>query len=238
VGVGVGMRQWTRPSFPSTDPGRAVFRANACPRNGRGPLPARRLRGPPTGDFTAPFLRVDPGRSSQNFHVSAALIRTTCIAFMAHLSSLTGTRRLAIIPKAVRADSRGDSRIGAGLIQGGARGFALCLQRCDCERIIRPGSFGPWPGGQRTSTRAGGFCRWPQSETGWIEAWRPRSAGWTARPCATGSIASTARVRRASSTTGRMPQTSPVGGATGSVRADRRGRPRSRKRWCRALAAD
>jgi tetratricopeptide (TPR) repeat protein len=39
-------------------------------------------------------------------------------------------------------------------------GFAPCQQRRDYERTIRPRSFGRWPGGRRTSTRAGGFCRW------------------------------------------------------------------------------
>jgi hypothetical protein len=54
-------------------------------------------------------------------------------------------------------------------------------------------------GGRRTSTRAGGSCRW----TAWTGARRRRSAGWTARRCVTGSIASRGRVWRASSTTGR-----------------------------------
>ena len=52
---------------------------------------------------------------------------------------------------------------------------------------------------------------------------RRRSAAWTARRCATGSIASTRRVRRASRQLDRRPEASPFGGATGRVRADRRG---------------
>ena len=67
----------------------------------------------------------------------------------------------------------------------------------DCERTIRPRSFERWPGGRRRSTRAGGFCRWLRSGTEWIGALRRRSGAWTARRCATGSIASTRRVRRA-----------------------------------------
>src|ERR1700687_3308730 len=69
--------------------------------------------------------------------------------------------------------------------------------------MIRLRSFGRWPGGRRTSTRAGGFCRWLRSGTAWTGARRRRSAGWSARRCVTGSIASTGRVWRASSTTGR-----------------------------------
>ena len=42
-----------------------------------------------------------------------------------------------VIPKALLADSQGDSRIAAGLIEVGAGGFAPCLQRSDCERTIR-----------------------------------------------------------------------------------------------------
>ena len=64
-------------------------------------------------------------------------------------------------------------------------------QRSDCERIIRRRSFGRSPVGRRTSTRAGGFCRWLRSGTEWTEERRRRSAAWTARRCATGSIAST-----------------------------------------------
>ena len=63
--------------------------------------------------------------------------------------------------------------------------------------------FGDWLRGQRTSTRAGGFCPWLGSRTGWTEARRRRSGEWTGKRCATGSIASTPRVRTASSTTGR-----------------------------------
>ena len=70
-------------------------------------------------------------------------------------------------------------------------GFAPCHQRSDCERTIRLRSFGRWPGGRRTSTRAGGFCRWLRSGTAWTEVRRRRSAAWTARRCATGCIAST-----------------------------------------------
>ncbi len=99
-------------------------------------------------------------------------------------------------------------------------------------------SFAGWPAGRRTSTRAAGFCRWQGFETEWIGARRRRSGAWTARPCATGSIASTFRGRRASSTTGRMVPSSPFGGATGSVGADRRGRPGSREGRRRTLAAD
>ena len=57
--------------------------------------------------------------------------------------------------------------------------------------------------GRRTSTRAGGFYRWLRSGMEWIADRRRRSAAWTARRFATGSIGSTPRDRRASSTTGR-----------------------------------
>jgi hypothetical protein len=53
-----------------------------------------------------------------------------------------------------------------------------------------------WPSGRRPSARAGGFCRWLRSGTAWTEAGRRRSAGWTARRCLTGSIASTRRSGR------------------------------------------
>ena len=55
----------------------------------------------------------------------------------------------------------------------------------------------------RTSTRAGGFCRWRRFATGWTAARRRRSAEWTARRCATGCTASTPPGPRASSTIGR-----------------------------------
>src|SRR6516162_3756500 len=63
-------------------------------------------------------------------------------------------------------------------------------------------AFGRWPDARRTSTRAGGFCRWLRFGTGWTGARRRRSGAWTGRRCATGSIASTPRVRMGSSTTG------------------------------------
>ena len=71
------------------------------------------------------------------------------------------------------------------------------------RRIIRPRRCEAWRSGRRRRTRAGGCCHWRRFATGWIAALRPGSAAWTARPCATGSIASTRRVRRASSTIGR-----------------------------------
>ena len=52
--------------------------------------------------------------------------------------------------------------------------MAPCHQRSACERIIRLRSFGRWPGGRRTLTRAGGFCRWLRSWTAWtglIDNW-------------------------------------------------------------------
>jgi hypothetical protein len=108
------------------------------------------------------------------------------------------TRRLAlrVIPKAPLVDSRGDSRIAAGLIQVGVGRFAPCHQRSDCERTIQRRRFGRSLVGRRTPTRAGGFCRWLRSGTAWTGARRRRSAGWTARRCVTGSIASTGRVWR------------------------------------------
>ena len=97
----------------------------------------------------------------------------------------------------------GDSRIAAGVIQVGAGGLAPCLQRSDYERTIRRKSCAGWPAGRRTSTRADGFCRWQGFETEWPEG-RPRgSAAWTARRCAIGFTASTPRVRRGFSITGR-----------------------------------
>ena len=47
----------------------------------------------------------------------------------------------------------------------------------DCERIIRLPSFGRWPDGRRTSTRAGGFSRWLRSGMAWTEARRRRIGG-------------------------------------------------------------
>ncbi len=73
----------------------------------------------------------------------------------------------------------------------------------ELRALARLPSFGRWPGGRRTSTGADGCCRWRRSATGWIVAKRRGSAAWTARRCATGFIASTGRVWRASSTTGR-----------------------------------
>src|SRR3984957_4364261 len=108
-----------------------------------------------------------------------------------------------VIPKALVADSHGDSRIAAGLIQVGAGGFAPCLQRSDYERTIRRKSGAGWPAGRRTSIRADGFCHWQGFEAEWTEG-RPRgSAAWTARRCAIGFTASTPRVRRGLSITGR-----------------------------------
>jgi hypothetical protein len=105
-----------------------------------------------------------------------------------------------VIPKAPRADSRGgfpwrrfSDSIGMGR-------FAPCHQRSDCERTIRRRSFGRSPVGRRTSTRAGGFCRWRRFGTEWTEEEQPSSAGWAARCCATGCIASTPPGLRASST--------------------------------------
>jgi hypothetical protein len=44
-----------------------------------------------------------------------------------------------------------------------------------------------WPGSQRTTNRAGGFCRWLRPGVEWRGAPRRRSAGWIARLCATTS---------------------------------------------------
>src|ERR1700722_17010789 len=112
-------------------------------------------------------------------------------------------REAQLIPKALLADSHGDSRIAAGLIQVGAGGFAPCHQRSDYERAIRRKGCGGWPAGRKTSTRADGFYRWQGFETEWTEG-RPRgSAAWTARRFATGFTASTPWVRRGFSITGR-----------------------------------
>ena len=142
------------------------------------------------------------------------------------------------IPKAPRADSHCGFTEGEISDSIGVGSFAPCHQRSDCERTIRLRSFGRSPGARRTPTRAGGFCPWPRFGTGWTEARRRRSAAWTGRRCATGSIASTLSDRRVSSTIGRRVQASPVGGATGPVRADRRGRAGSREGRRGALAAD
>src|SRR5580704_487414 len=108
-----------------------------------------------------------------------------------------------VIPKAPLVDSRGGFP-NRGRADSSWRGrFAPCHQRSDCERTIRLRRFGRSPGVRRTLTRAGGFCRWLRSWTAWTGARRRRSAGWIARRCVTGSIASTGRVWRASSTTGR-----------------------------------
>ena len=110
---------------------------------------------------------------------------------------------LGLIPKAPLVDSRGGFP-NRGRADSSWRGrFAPCHQRSDCERTIRLRRFGRSPGVRRTLTRAGGFCRWLRSWTAWTGARRRRSAGWIARRCVTGSIASTGRVWRASSTTGR-----------------------------------
>ena len=81
-----------------------------------------------------------------------------------------------LIPKALLADSWGDfpNRGDADSRRHG--GFAPCHQRSDCERIIRLRSFGRWPGGRRTSTRAGGCCRWLRSGTAWTEVRRRLSS--------------------------------------------------------------
>ena len=83
-----------------------------------------------------------------------------------------------LIPKAPLADSRGDSH-GADFLTPWRGEIRACHQRSDCERIIRLRSFGLWPAGRRTSTRAGGFCRWRRSGTGWTEEEQLRSAAWT-----------------------------------------------------------
>ena len=108
-------------------------------------------------------------------------------------------------PKALLADSRwGFPNRGGMLIQVGAGGFAPCHQRSDCERTIRRRSFGragpavegrqPEPtasvagcGSGRNGSRIGGEDRRHGSPDA----------------CATGFIASTPRVRRGLSTTGR-----------------------------------
>ena len=120
----------------------------------------------------------------------------------------------------------------------GAGRFAPCHQRSDCEMIIRRRRFGRWPDARRTSTRAGGFCRWLGFGTGWTGDRRRRSAAWTGRRCATVSIASTPRVRMGSSTTGpRAPspacRKSSWPSSPGSSRPDG-----SREGRRRALAAD
>ena len=105
-------------------------------------------------------------------------------------------RVLAYLARYTHRTAIANSRLG-GTDSRRHGGFAPCHQRSDCERIIRRRSFGRWPGGRRTSTRADGFCRWLRSGMEWIGDRRRRSAAWIARPCATGCIASTPRVRRA-----------------------------------------
>src|ERR1700723_4099515 len=104
------------------------------------------------------------------------------------MGSMAGavSRQTALIPKALLADSPGDSRIAAGLIQVGARGFAPWHQRSDCERTIRRRRCVGSPADRGTSTRADGLFRWQGFETEWTEG-RPRgSAAGTARPFPTG----------------------------------------------------
>ena len=91
---------------------------------------------------------------------------------------------------------------------------------------------------RRTPTRAGGFCRWRRSATGWTAARRRGSAAWTARRCATGSIASTQRGRRACSTIGRRARSRACRRSNWPSSRDRRGRARPREGRRRALAAD
>src|ERR1700733_3273509 len=111
--------------------------------------------------------------------------------------------RRELIPKALLADSPGDSRIAVGLIQVGAGGFAPCHQRSDCERTIRRRRCVGSPAGRGMSTRADGFYRWLGFETEWTEGRLRGSGAWIVRRFATGFTASTPRVRRGFSTTGR-----------------------------------
>jgi hypothetical protein len=130
------------------------------------------------------------------------------------------------------------------MIQGGMEGWAM-PSAVSCERTIRLRSFGRWPAVQRTSTRAGGCCRWLRRGREWIADRRPRSAGWIARRCATGSIGSTPPGRTGSSTTGQKarsracqpsnsPSWRPSSRPTGSRERRRRalapGRPQARHR--------
>src|SRR5271154_1401156 len=121
---------------------------------------------------------------------------------MAVQPPLPPSRGAQVIPKALLADSHGDSRIAAGLIQVGAGGFAPCLQRSDYGRAIRRGGCGGSPAGRGMSTRADGFYRWLGFETEWTEGRLRRSGAWIVRRFATGFTASTPRVRRGFSTTG------------------------------------
>ena len=117
-------------------------------------------------------------------------------------------------------------------------GFAPCHQRSDCERTIRRRSFGGWPAGRRTSTRAAGFSRWRRFETGWTEARRRRSGAWTAR-----RLRDWVHRFNASGPDGLhrqldgRSQASPVLRADGRGRPNRRGWPGARERRRRALAA-
>jgi hypothetical protein len=95
-----------------------------------------------------------------------------------------------VIPKALLADSYGDSRIAAGLIQVGAEDRAMA-SAVGLREDYSAAALRALARRSKTSTRAGGSCRWLRSGTGWTGARRRRSAGWTARRCVTGSIAST-----------------------------------------------
>src|ERR1700722_3261503 len=119
------------------------------------------------------------------------------------LKAETADRQL--IPKALLADSHGDSRIAAGLIEVGAGGFAPCLQRSDYERTIRRRRCVGSPAGRGMSTRADGFYRWLGFETGWTEGRLRRSGAWIPSRFTTEFTASTPRVRRRFSTPGRKP---------------------------------
>ena len=106
-----GHQRWyARLSFPRQDPGREVFQPNAAVGlcHGRASLPARRLHRPYPADRWSSRAPIPPC-SSQLFpqcHVNAALFMTTCIAFMAYLSSLTGIRRRAFADARARPERR------------------------------------------------------------------------------------------------------------------------------------
>ena len=118
-----------------------------------------------------------------------------------------------------------DAQIAAGVIQGGVEDLA-----CFSGQIAEDYSAKELRGLARRSkdvNQSRRLLSLTECRDGIDRATRRRSAVWTARPCVTGSIASMLPVRMVCSTTDRRPQASPFGGATGSVRADRRGWSRS-----------
>ena len=132
--------------------------------------------------------------------------------------------------KALLADSPRGFRIAAGADWKLAREICampsavrlrgrVTIQRRRFGALARPGRGTP-------SRAGGGFCRWLRSGMAWTGARRRRSAGWTSRTLRdwvhrfNGS--GLEGVPRLTTSDGES-QASPFGGATGSVRADRRG---------------